>query len=50
MAGVAYGDSHLADEDMALVKFMYLYPLARQLRDTVGDSGLCRVCVMYFER
>ena len=34
-------------EDVPLVEFMYL---ARQVRDTVGDSGLCCcVCVTSFE-
>ena len=35
-------------EDVPLVEFMYL---ACQVRDTVGDSGLCRSTrVTYFER
>ena len=35
-------------EGVPLVEFMYL---ARQVRDTVGDSGLCCcTCVTYFER
>ena len=40
-------------EDVPLVEFMYLVPCERHacyVRVTVGDSGLCCICVTSFER
>ena len=37
-------------EDVPLVELRTLYLHVCQVRDTVGDSGLCWACVTSFER